>query len=272
MARFSIRNGARRIVSLTEEPTELLYLLGEGDRVVGITAYTERPPEAKRDKPVVSAFVGGSVERIRALAPDLVIGFSDVQADYARKLIHAGLPVLILNQRSLQDILDAMVILGNVVGAGERARALMEGYARRLDEAAERAARRTTKPRVYFEEWDDPMISCIRWVGELIELAGGQNVFADRSLAPASKDRQVTVEEVRAANPEVILASWCGKPFNRAATEQRLGADLAAFRSGRVHELPAEIILQPGPACLGDGLALLEGLIGGDGPGSAGGG
>lgn len=262
MTSFTVGSGARRIVSLTEEPTELLYLLGEEDRVVGITAYTERPPEAKRDKPVVSAFVGGSVERIRALEPDLVIGFSDVQADYARTLIHAGLPVLILNQRSLQDILDAMVIIGGVVGAAERARVLMEGYARRLEEAAERTAKRARLPRVYFEEWDDPMISCIRWVGELIELAGGENIFADRSLAAASKGRHVTVEDVRAANPEIILASWCGKPFDREAAEQRLGSDLDAFRAGRVHELPAEIILQPGPAALGDGLALLETLIG----------
>lgn len=263
-ASFSLPRGPQRIVCLTEETTELLYLLGEQDRIVGVTAYTERPPEARRDKPVVSAFVGGSLARIRALDPDLIIGFSDVQAEYARSLIAEGHAVLIFNQRSLQGILEAMTQIGALVHRVEATRTLVEGWVRGMDEAAERSERRAHRPVVYFEEWDEPTTTCIQWVSELIALAGGINPFADRSRGPAFKDRHVTVDEVRAAAPEVMLASWCGKPFDRAQAVARLGDDLPAFRTGRVHEVPAEVILQPGPACLGDGLRLLERLLHGE--------
>jgi iron complex transport system substrate-binding protein len=255
---FTITRGPRRIVCLTEEPTEILYALGEEQRIVGISAYTERPPEARRDKPVVSAFIGGSVRKIRALEPDLVIGFSDIQADLARELIRANLPVLIFNQRSLQQILDVILDLGRLVDQKARAEQLVAGYVQRLERAAEQAAPGPARPRVYFEEWDEPMITAIEWVSELIEIAGGRNVFAARAPGKLAKERFVTVEEVVREDPEVVFASWCGKPFDRAAFEARPGfSTLAAVRSGRVCEVPSAIILQPGPACLTDGLDFL---------------
>lgn len=256
-------DGPRRIVCLTEEPCEILYALGEEDRIVGISAYTVRPPEAKRDKPVVSAFTGGSVPKIKALRPDLVVGFSDIQAQLAHDLIRAGLDVLVFNQRSLDEVLGVVLSLGRLVGAGDRARQLVDGYRARLDAAARRSASRPDRPRVYFEEWDDPMICGIRWVSELIEIAGGRDVFADRARGGGlAKERFVDVEAVVEAAPEVVLASWCGKPFDRAAFEARPGfAQLPAVRAGQVHELDPAIILQPGPACVTAGLDALEAIL-----------
>jgi iron complex transport system substrate-binding protein len=259
---FSVSRGPRRIVCLTEEPTEILYQLGEQDRIVGISAYTRRPPEARRDKPVVSAFVGGSVKRISALKPDLVIGFSDIQADLAKQLIAANLQVLIFNQRSLQEILDVILDLGRLVDRKQAAEALVEGYIQRLTGLETQAAQRAWRPRVYFEEWDEPMISAIQWVSELIELAGGRNVFWRQAGGKLAKDRFVTAEEVIRADPEIVLASWCGKAFDQAAFASRPGfSAITALRCGRVHEVPAEIILQPGPACLTDGLDFLLGAL-----------
>ncbi len=262
MSRFRIPKGPQRIVCLTEEPTEILYALGEGERIVGISAYTLRPPEAKRDKPVVSAFVGGSVEKITQLAPDLVIGFSDIQADLASKLIAANLQVVIFNQRSLQEILDVVVDVGSLVGARERAQDLVAGYVTRLEAAQQRAAGLAVNPRVYFEEWDDPMICGIQWVSELIGVAGGIDVFSARAAGKLARERFVTAAEVAAAAPDLMLASWCGKPFDRSAVEARSEFEnLPALRNDRVVELPPEIILQPGPACLTDGLDRLEAEI-----------
>ncbi len=269
--RPALPRGPRRIVCLTEEPTEILYALGEQARIVGISAYTVRPPEAKATKPVVSAFIGGSVDKIVALEPDLVIGFSDIQADLARDLIAANLQVLIFNQRSLTQILDVILDLGRLVDARQRAEALVTGYVERLERAATRAARRIARPRVYFEEWDDPAICGIRWVSELIELAGGRDVFAARAHGKLAKERFVRADEIIAADPEIYLASWCGKPFDRAAALARQAADgtplssITAARTGRVHEIPAEIILQPGPACLTDGLDALTALLADEG-------
>ncbi len=258
----NMRDPVRRIVCLTEEPTEILYLLGEERRIVGISAYTLRPPEARRDKPVVSAFIGGSVPKIKALAPDLVIGFSDIQAKLASELISEGLQVLIFNQRSLDDILDVIVAVGRLVNREERAQELVCDYQRRLREARARAAQRARRPRVYFEEWPDPMISGIQWVGELIEAAGGEHIFADRTQQKLARDRVVSEREVLARAPEVVLASWCGKPFDRAAFEARPGfRDLPAVKAGHVYEIAPEVILQPGPACLTDGLAELERVL-----------
>src|SRR3954469_5184707 len=166
-----MRDPVERIVCLTEEPTELLYLLGEERRIVGISAFTVRPPEARRDKPVVSAFIGGSVQKIRALEPDLVIGFSDIQADLAKQLIQANLPVLIFNQRSLQEVLDVILALGRLVDRKAEAEVLVAGYVQRLESLEAATARRSTRARVYFEEWDEPMITAIHWVSELIEIA-----------------------------------------------------------------------------------------------------
>ncbi len=257
---WTASRGPQRIVCLTEEPTEILYALGEQQRIVGISAYTERPPQAKRDKPVVSAFIGGSVDKICALKPDLVIGFSDIQADLAQQLIKANQQVLIFNQRSLQEILDVIGAVGRLVDAADRSQVLVDGYIAGLEAAADQAAKRQIKPRVYFEEWDDPMIAGIEWVSELIELAGGTDVFADRSRGKLAKDRFVTVDEVRQADPEVLLASWCGKAFDEAATRTRL-AGVSAVENGRMHELDPSIILQPGPACLTAGLAAVARLL-----------
>jgi iron complex transport system substrate-binding protein len=259
-----LRNKPERIVCLTEEPTETLYLLGEGRRIVGISAYTVRPPEAKRDKPVVSAFIGGSIAKIKALEPDLVIGFSDIQADLAQQLVAENLQVLIFNQRTLQEILDTILVLGRIVGADDRARALVEGYIARLSAAESRAAQRPRRPRVYFEEWDEPMISAIGWVSELIAFAGGQDIFAERAPGKHASERFVTAQEVSARAPEVYIASWCGKPFDRDTALARDGfAALPAVRARQVHELDPAIILQPGPACLTDGLDALERIIAG---------
>ena len=250
--------GPQRIVCLTEEPTEILYTLGEGERVVGISAYTVRPPAARRDKPVVSAFVGGHLEKVSALKPDLVIGFSDVQADWARDLIAAGLPVLILNQRSIQEILGVIVDLGSLVGARERAVNLASDYLQRLESIEARTSALGARPRVYFEEWDEPMICGIRWVSELIAVAGGRDVFSDRAGSSLAKGRFVNADEVARANPELILASWCGKPLDRPALMGRPEfKQVDAIVNNRVSEVPAEIILQPGPACLTDGLDFL---------------
>ncbi|MFI5308927.1 MAG: ABC transporter substrate-binding protein [Polyangiales bacterium] len=259
---YALRDKPERIVCLTEETTETLYLLGEGARVVGISAYTVRPPEAKRDKPVVSAFLSGSVSKIKALEPDLVIGFSDIQADLAQELVAANLQVLIFNQRSLQEILDTILVVGRIVGAEGRARALVDGYVSGLEAARARADKRGRRPRVYFEEWDDPMISAIGWVSELLELAGGQDVFRDRASGKLASERFVTAREVEERAPEIYIASWCGKAFDRVTALKREGfATLPAVRAGQVHELDPAIILQPGPACLTDGLAALERII-----------
>lgn len=259
---FQLRRKPERIVCLTEEPTETLYLLGEERRIVGISAYTERPTEAKYEKPVVSAFISGSVKKIVALEPDLVIGFSDIQGDLARDLIKANLQVLIFNQRSVQEILDVILVLGRIVGAERRAEELVQGYIARLSAAEDRAHARLHNPRVYFEEWDEPTICGIRWVSELIELAGGHDIFADRSRGKLASERFVEAAEVVARAPDVYLASWCGKAFDREGALAREGfATLPAVLKDRVHELDPAIILQPGPACLTDGLDALEALL-----------
>ena len=255
---LSIPKGPQRIVCLTEEPTEILYALGEGERVVGISAYTVRPPEAREEKPVVSAFLDGSLKKIEALKPDLVIGFSDIQAKLAAKLIRANLPVLIFNQRSLQEIFEVIVAIGSLVGQRDRAMSLVAERIQHLEKVQDESARMSYRPTVYFEEWNDPMITAIEWVHELIEIAGGKNIFATLSPQKGAMNRVVTVPQVVEAQPEVYLASWCGAPFDRAQVEAREGfASLPAFQNDRVYEIPPEIILQPGPACLTDGLDCL---------------
>ena len=251
----------RRIVCLTEEPTEILYALGEGERVVGISAWTVRPPEARADKPIVSGFTGGNVEKICALEPDLVIGFSDIQAELAKKLVAANQQVLIFNQRSLDEILDVVLLLGRLVGREDAAKELIADYRSRLLEVRARNQGKP-RPRVYFEEWPDPLIHGIQWVSELIDIAGGEDVFAATARGKLAKERMPTAEDVIAAAPDVIIASWCGKPVDKDAFAQRPGwEDLPAVREGRIHEIESALILQPGPACLTDGLAALEQAI-----------
>ena len=262
MSTFSSPNGPRRIVCLTEEPTEILCALGERDRIVGISAYSVRPPDIREDKPVVSAFLDGSLRKIAALEPDLVIGFSDIQADLAAKLIKAHLPVLIFNQRSVAEIMEMIQTLGRIVGAAERTEQLLQGYRANLQRVQQLASGLTRRPRVYFEEWDEPMISGIQWVSELIELAGGDDIFTALSTEKGAAERQPKAEQVIEANPDIILASWCGKPVDKQSIRDRAGFDtIGAVRDDQIHELDPSIILQPGPAALTDGVNAISDII-----------
>lgn len=252
-----------RIVCLTEEATETLYLLGEEARIVGISGFTVRPPEARRDKPKVSAFTSAKIDQIVALEPDLVIGFSDLQADIAAELIRRGVAVMVFNHRSVEEILGMMLTLAGLVGAHEKGRALVAEHVARIDAVRAEASRLPRRPRVYFEEWDDPMISAIRWVSELIHIAGGKDCFADLGRQPLGKDRIISdPQQVIDADPELIVGSWCGKKFRPEKVCGRPGwQDIAAVRHGAVHEIKSPNILQPGPAALGDGLTRLAELV-----------
>lgn len=250
-----------RIVCLTEETVETLYLLGEDARIVGVSGYAVRPPRVRREKPRVSAFTSADVPAIRALEPDLVLTFSDLQAPIVAEIVRAGIAVHAFNQRDLAGILAMIRTLGALVGASDRAEALATGYERRLEEI--RAARAAgPRLRVYFEEWDEPMISGIGWVSELVAVAGGEDVFGGLAKAPEATGRIVTPEAVIAAAPDVILASWCGKKVRAERIAARPGfASIPAVRDGRIVEIKSPIILQPGPAALTDGLdAILAAL------------
>lgn len=250
-----------RIVCLTEETTETLYLLGEGDRVVGISGYTVRPPEA-RSKPKVSAFINARFDKIEALQPDLILGFSDLQADIAAELIRRGYQVIIFNQRTIGEILRMIQTVGALVGrqaAGERLAADLE---RGLDRVRGNAARLPRRPRVFFEEWDDPLISGICWVDELIEIAGGDSIFPQLRRAALAKDRIVNADDVRAADPEVLIASWCGKAMKKRTIVERPGwSETSAVRNDHVYEIKSTYILQPGPASLTEGVTRLHDCI-----------
>jgi iron complex transport system substrate-binding protein len=255
--------GPERIVCLTEETTEWLYLLGEERRIVGISGHTVRPRRARAEKPRVSAFLDGKIDKIVALEPDLVIGFSDMQAALADKLIRAGLDVLVTNQRSVREIFAVLRLVAGLVGAQARGEQWIAGCQQRHREIAQAAAAWPRRPRVYFEEWDAPMISAIRWVSELVTLAGGDDVFAELAAQPMGRDRVIpdALEPARRA-PEVIVGSWCGKKFRPEAVAARAGwADVPAVRAGRLHEIKSCDILQPGPAALTDGLEQLHRLI-----------
>jgi iron complex transport system substrate-binding protein len=250
-----------RIVCLTEETTETLYLLGQGDRVVGVSGYTVRPPEA-REKPRVSAFTHARYDRIEALTPDLILGFSDLQADIAADLIRRGFQVVIFNQRSVQGILQMIRVLGGLVGCADQAAALASTLERDLDVARMEGTRLPFKPRVFFEEWDEPLISGIRWVEELIAIAGGEPIFPELASAGLAKERIVDAAEVVRRDPDVILASWCGKPVQRARIEKRPGWDrMQAVARGHIYEIKSAVILQPGPAALTDGLRELQAIL-----------
>ena len=255
----------QRIVCLTEETTETLYLLGEERRIVGISGFTVRPPRARREKPKVSAFTSAKIGEILKLAPDFVVGFSDIQADIARDLIAAGVEVWISNHRSVAGIIDYIRRLGALVGAAERAAELAARAERHIADVEAAAAALPRRPRVYFEEWDSPMISGIRWVAELIRSAGGDDIFPQRAQQPLARDRIVAEEaEVIAAAPDIIIGSWCGKRFRADRVAARPGwAAIPAVRDGALHEVKSPIILQPGPAALFDGLDALHRIIAG---------
>jgi iron complex transport system substrate-binding protein len=252
-----------RIVCLTEETVETLYLLGEERRIVGISGYAVRPPRARREKPRVSAFTSADIPKILALKPDLVLTFSDLQADIAATLIRAGISVHAFNQRTIAEILDMIRALGAIVGAAQRADRLASELEQGIDAARRRAAHLSSRPKVYFEEWDEPMISGIGWVSELIEAAGGIDIFADRAACKSAKERIVCAAEVIDRQPDIVVGSWCGKKFRPQNVANRPGFDrLPAVRSAALHEIKSSLILQPGPAALTDGLAALEAIIG----------
>jgi len=251
-----------RIVCLTEETTETLYLLGEERRIVGISGYTVRPPRARREKPRVSAFVSAQNEKILALKPDLVLGFSDLQAEIGRDLAKAGLNVVLFNQRSVDEILSMVLVLSSMVGATDRGVRLIAELDAGLQKIREQAARLPRRPRVYFEEWDEPMISAIRWVSELVEIAGGEDIFAERSRSQAATGRIVTAAAVIERAPEVIIASWCGKKFRPQHVKARSGWQaVPAVRDDELHEVKSAEILQPGPAALTDGVRRLHSIL-----------
>ena len=253
-----------RIVCLTEETTETLYLLGEERRIVGISGYTVRPARARREKPRVSAFLSAKNDAILALKPDLVLGFSDLQADIGRDLAKAGLNVVLFNQRSIDEILSMVLLLSSMVDATERGQRLVRELESNLSEVRGAANRLPRRPRVYFEEWDEPMISGIRWVSELVEIAGGVDVFSDLSRSQAATGRIVTSAAVLAKAPELMIASWCGKKFRPERVRSRAGWDgVPAVRDRELHEVKSAEILQPGPAALSDGVRRLQAIISG---------
>ncbi len=250
----------QRIVCLTTETVEVLYLLGEEARIAGITGYTVTPPQARKEKPKVYAFTSGDLGKILAVNPDLVLTFSDLQADISRDLIKAGVPVYAFNQRSVDDILGMIETLGRLVGAEARATALVAELETGIARARSAAAQLPKRPRVYFEEWDEPQISGIRWASELIEIAGGIDIFADRAQSPLARDRIMAnpLDPVERA-PDIIIASWCGKHVRPERIASRPGwADVPAVWHGEIHEIKSAIILTPGVIAIREGLPMLE--------------
>ncbi|HTK13696.1 MAG TPA: cobalamin-binding protein [Xanthobacteraceae bacterium] len=245
----------QRIVCLTEETVETLYALGAEERIVGVSGYAVRPKRVRREKPRVSAFISADIDKILALEPDLVLTFSDLQADIAAALIRAHVAVHAFNQRDIAGILAMVRMLGALIGEAERGAALADGYAARIADVAARCVTRTPKPKIYFEEWNEPMITGIGWVSELIGIAGGIDVFAHKSTGRHAMQRTVTANEVVAASPDIIVGSWCGKKFvpDKVAARPAF-ATVPAVRTRQLYEIKSPLILQPGPAALTDGL------------------
>ena len=250
-----------RIVCLTEETTEILFLLGQGDRIVGVSGYTVRPPEA-RLKPKVSAFINARFDKIEALNPDLVLAFSDLQADLCAELVRRGMNVLVFNQRSVAEILQMIAMLGGLIGCQREAEQLADRLTADLDRIREAADRFAQRLRVFFEEWDEPLISGIRWVEELVAIAGGTPIFPELASAGLARNRIVDPLEVARRDPQVIFASWCGKKVNKAAIRSRPGWDkTSAVRDDRIFEIKSTYILQPGPASLTEGVQQMHQIL-----------
>jgi iron complex transport system substrate-binding protein len=251
----------QRIVCLTEETTETLYLLGQQQRIVGVSGYTVRPPEA-RQKPRVSAFINAKFDKIEALKPDLVLAFSDLQAELAAELIRRGIAVVTFNQRTVAEILQMIRMLGGLVGCQPEAATLADRLEHGLDVIRSVSATWPHRPRVFFEEWDEPLISGIRWVEELVEIAGGRAIFPELAEARLARDRFVDPADVATRDPEIVFASWCGKKVNKARIRARPGWDrTSAVQNDRIYEIKSTYILQPGPASLTDGVRQMHDII-----------
>jgi len=251
----------RRIVCLSDESAELIYLLGEEHRIVGVSGFSTRPPEV-RTKPRISTFRDANFDAIASLDPDLLITYSDVQADISREASLRGLTVLNCNQRSLAEIYDTIAMLSRILGKAAEGDHLIAAWQSGLHELAQTTAQFPSTPRVYFEEWNDPLISGIQWVEELIEIAGGDPIFPELRTHRKAKDRVISWEEVVNRNPDIILASWCGMKVNRQEILARPGADqVTAVRTGQIHEIPSSLILQPGPAALTEGARTIHEIL-----------
>ncbi len=255
--------GPRRIVCLTEETTEWLYLLGQEARIVGISGYTVRPRRAREEKPKVSAFLTAKIDKILALEPDCVFGFSDLQADIASALVRQGVQVTVFNQRSVDEIFSMLWQVAALVGQAAQGEALLAGMRERLDAIAQEARSLPRRPRVFFEEWDEPAISAIRWVSELVSIAGGDDIFPELARQPLGKDRIIADPlEIARRQPDIIIGSWCGKRFRPEKVAARPGwQDVPAVRDGQLFEVKSADILQPGPAALTDGVAQLHRIV-----------
>ena len=251
----------RRIICLTEETTETLYLLGEQDRIVGVSGYTVRPPEA-RQKPKVSAYINAKFDKILSLKPDLVFAFSDLQADIAAELIRRGVTVFTFNQRSIVEIMEMILTIGRIVGSAEKAEQLVATLQTEMDAIAQSASRFPFRPRVLFEEWYDPLISGIRWVDELIEIAGGAPIFTELRECQSAKDRILDPAIVIDRDPQVIIGSWCGRQVKKDLIRARHRWDnITAVRNDHIYEIKSAYILQPGPAALTEGLRQLHAIL-----------
>ena len=252
----------KRIVCLTTETVEVLYLLGEQDRIVGISGYTTRPAEARKEKPKVAAFTSAKIDKILALKPDLVLGFSNLQADIAAELIKAGIEVYVFNQRSIEDALRMILTVGRLVGAQIKAEALVSNYQQQINDALQAASRLPCRPTVYFEEWDEPMMCSIRWAAELINIAGGEDCFPELTQFQSAGQRMVTPAQVLARMPDIVIGSWCGKKFQPAQVAAREGwGEIPAIKNGFVFEIKSVDILQPGPSIFTHGLPQLQAII-----------
>ena len=253
----------QRIVCLTTETVEVLYALGEEDRIVGISGYTVHPPRARKEKPKVFAFTSGDIDKILAVQPDLVLSFSNLQADIARDLIKAGVPVHAFNQRSVDDILAMIATVGRLAGAEEKALALIADLEKIIENVRANAADLPRRPKVYFEEWDEPPISGIRWVSEMIAIAGGEDVFAENAVKQSAKDRIIADSlEIARRAPDIIIGSWCGKKFRPEKVAGRSGwSEVPAIAGGQLHEIKSAVILNPGPVAIREGLPALANLF-----------
>jgi len=256
-------NYPERIICLTEETTETLYLLGEEQRIVGISGFTVRPARARKEKPKISAFTSAKIDKILALKPDLVLGFSDLQADIAANLIKQGVNVHVFNQRSITGIFQMIAILGGLIGCEAKAQQLIVELSENLERIKSESKKFSTRPKVFFEEWDDPLFSGIQWVSELIELAGGEDIFPELAKEALGKNRIIAdPQEVIRRQPDIIIGSWCGKKFRPEKVAAREGWQaIPAVRAGHIYEIKSALILQPGPAALTDGIAQIFKII-----------